>query len=233
MALAVLAALAANATITDRRAGKSKSFPLILFGESPPLDARTLVLSGGERGSGFQADMPVACGVPVIQVTPGGADPTTEIVAAISGTRAAGVDLGTVVRDPTTRRAARARRSAAGRLRVAGQRLHSASALATGQLEQADASSGDRRMADRATSELDGAQAVVRKGFRELRAELARECLAQGRREAQRRAAQVAAEEEEAEAAAPGPIAEPTPAPAPAPEPVPSPAPSPPSVEIE
>jgi len=202
---------------------------------SPPLSARALVLSGGPGlGGGFDASLPVACGIPVVSQAPEEATSSTEVVAALNETRSAGVELTDVARNPGTKRAARARRSAATRLDAAGQRLQAANAKATAQLKEeegSDLSAEDRQAVNRADAAINGAQAVVGQGFREFDTKVAHEERARQRREAQRRVAQAQAQAREAEEEATAPAPEETtptpeysePAPEPAPEQTPAP----------
>lgn len=211
-------------------------------GEAPPLTARAVVLSGGRAEKGYESDLPVACGIPTVAVDAAGGPPeeaiaSTEIAVALDETRAAGVELAEVIRDPTTRTAARARRSASRRLGAANQRLHAAAAVAEAQLEEEGAASGgesdERQAVDGANATLDASKAVVVGGFRKLRSRVDRERREEQRRKAQRKAAQKAREEAEA---APEPESESLPAPeesvpAPTPEPAPEPEPTPSSPE--
>lgn len=200
-------------------------------GGSPPLDVRVLVLSGGVYQS-YRGDAPVACGVPTIARGVAAATASTELVTAVNQTRAAGVELSAVVRNPTSGRAAVASHRAVGRLDAATSHLRTANKIAIEQLEENGGVTAEvRQTVTRADAALGGSQAVVRGGFRTLRESVARERSEKRRRLAQRRAGQEAAREAQEEAAPvpelpPEPEPEPEHAPEYAPEPAPEPTPS-------
>ena len=204
-------------------------------GSSPPLSARALVLSGSSgSGGGYDSSLPVACGTPVVSQAPEETTSSTEVVAALNETRSAGVELTDVARNPGTKRATRARRSAATRLDAAGQRLQAASAKATAQLKEeegSDLSAEDRQAVNRANATVSGSQVAISHGFRKFDTKVAHEKRARQRREAQRRAAQAETQEVEEEATAPAPEATPAPTPEYSPESAPEPAPTPSSPE--
>ena len=210
----------------DRQAQLTASRPAA---GSPPLNVRVLVLSGGSFQGGYKGDVPVACGVPTIAQEEAVATSSTELATAVTQTRAAGVELSAVARDPATARAGLASHRAVGRLDAAASHLRAANELA---VKQAEASGGVtaevRQAAGRADAAVGGSQVAVRHGFDKLRRRVTRERREKRRREAQRRAAQEAARQEQEEAApAPEPTPEPAPEPEYAPEPAPAPAPEP------
>jgi hypothetical protein len=211
----------------DSRHSASYSAPA---GGSPPLDVRALVISGGSSNGASGADLPIACGVPAVAEARAGVSSSTELVAGVNQTRAAGVEIAAVVGDPTSATAAAARREAAARLNSAADHLGVANHIAVQELREAgEVSAEDRQAAARAKAALGGSQVVVSGGFAKLEKEVARERREERRRLAQRRVAQEAirtASEEANPAPSPEPSPEPEVAPEPEPESAPAPAPS-------
>ena len=195
---------------------------------SPPLDVRVLVLSGGLSEGAYRADLPVSCGVPTLAESPAPSS-STELVAAVNQTRAAGIEIASVVRDPTSPAAAVARHGAATHLDSAAGHLGVANHIAVQELREAgEVSAEDRQAAARAAAAVGGSRAVVRGGFAKLGEDVASERREERRRLVQRRGAQEAARGA-SEEAAPAPASEPSPQPeyTPEPESVPEPAPTP------
>ncbi|MGH2940703.1 MAG: hypothetical protein ACRDPE_21585 [Solirubrobacterales bacterium] len=214
---------------------------------SPPLDVRVLVVGGGPVEGGYRSDLPVACGVPLVAKATAARSSAGELVTAVTQTRAAGVEIAAVVGDPTAPRATAARTRAETHLDAAAGHLAVANHIAIHELRAGgDVSSEDRRAAAGAMAAAGSSQAAVQGGLAKLKARVARERHEEGRRLAQRHAAQQAARREAAEANAPAaesspepeisaepePTPEPefVPEPEPAPEPAPAPAPEGPTI---
>lgn len=208
----------------DRQAELTSSRPA---GGSPPLNVRVLVLSGGSFQGGYKGDVPVACGVPTIAQGDAVATSSTELATAVTQTRAAGVELSAVARDPATARAGLTSRRAVGRLDAAASHLRTANELAVQEAESNGGTTAEvRQAANRADAAVGGSRVVVRRGFDKLRKRVARERREKRRRLAQRRSAQEAARESQ-EPTAPTPESTPEPEPEYVPEPAPEPAPAP------
>jgi hypothetical protein len=214
---------------------------------SPPLDVRVVVVSGGPAGGGYRSDLPIACGVPTVAKAAAAPSSSGELVSAVTQTRAAGVEIASVVGNPTTPTATAARARAERHLYAAAGHLAAANHVAIHELRAAgEVSAADRRAVAGAMAAAAGSHAAVQSGLAKLRAQVTRERQEERRRLAQRRAAQQAAREAaaaEANAAAepspepetsaepePETVPEPAPAPEPAPEPAPPPAPEGPTI---
>ena len=214
---------------------------------SPPLDVRAVVVGGGPSKGGDGATLPVACGIPTVAHGAAAASAAGELVAAVTQTRAAGVEIASLVGDPTSAAAAAARARAETHLDAATGHLTVANHLAVRELRDAgDVTAADRQAVAGAMAAAGGSHATVQGGMTKLKAEVTRERHEERRRLAQRKAAQQAARQaaEARSAAEPSPepevstepapeiVPEPTPEPAPetAPEPTPPPAPEGPTI---
>jgi hypothetical protein len=206
---------------------------------SSPLDVRAVVVGGGPFKGGYAATLPVACGVPAVAPGGTGASSAGELVAAVTQTRAAGVEVALLVGDPTTAAAAAARARAEAHLQAATGHLAAANHLAIRDLRGAgEVTAEDRRAVAGAMAAAGSSHTDVQGGMTKLKAEVERERREERRRLVQRHAAQRAARqaaEAKSAAAEPSPepeiSAEPEPeyesAPEPAPEPAPEAAPPP------
>lgn len=217
---------------------------------SPPLDVRVVVVGGGPSRGGYRATLPVACGVPVVAGGGASASPAGELVAAVTQTRAAGVEIASLVGDPVAATATAARARAEAHLDAANGQLAVANHLAIRELRSAgEVSAKDRHAVAGAVAAVGSSHAAVHGGMTKLKAEVSREQQEERRRLAQRQVAQKAARQaakakaaaEEAAAAEtsvepePDPTPEveivPEPAPEAAPEPAPAPAPEGPTIQ--
>jgi hypothetical protein len=202
---------------------------------SPPLDVRVVVVAGDASEGGYRSDVPIACGVPAVARPTAGASSASELVAAVTQTRAAGVEIASVVGDPTIPAAGAARARAEGHLDAAAGHLATANQIAIRELRDAgEVSAEDRHAVAGAMAAAGSSHAAVQGGLTKLNARVARERREERRRLVQRRAAQQAAARRaagEARSAAvePSPEAEISteaePAPEPESEPEPEPAP--------
>ncbi len=166
-------------------------------GAAPPLTARTLVISGGGGGgtNGFDAGLPIACGVPEADVAAGARDADAETIAAINDARGALFDLAAAAANPTSSRGKQARSNAERRLKQANQRLGGAIQMAvTGLKDSGDLSNEEQAKIDQASKDLEAAKTTIDNGFTRFDKLVAQEEAAAAEREAQRQAAQQATE---------------------------------------
>ncbi len=164
-------------------------------GAAPPLTARTLVVSGGSGTKGFDAGLPIACGVPEADVSAGARDAYAETVAATNEARGALFDLAAAAGNPTSSRGKQARSSAERRLKQANKRIGGAIQMAVAGLKDSgDLSSEDQAKIDQASKDLEAAKTTIDDGFTRFDKLVAEEEAAAAEREAQRQAAQQAAQ---------------------------------------
>lgn len=181
-----------------------------------PLSSRAVVISGGKGKSGFEADLPIACGLPVA----GGASPSEQVVAGVNETRGALSDLSQATRDLASDRARGAQARASRRLARANRRLREAASAAASELDSGgELSADDQAAVDTAVAELDASESAREQALDKLEQLIAAQLAAKAERERQRAEAIAAAAE-------PEPAAPPPSAPAPAPAPAPSQGPS-------